>query len=423
MAGWLSSSNNPTSSVADEAAANLGPLNAPPDFLDGSIEATGEGVMRGGAMVARTAMLAGSVVPQALDLITAGDNFSGKSLTQQYFEALDPTITDAVDYWRSDDRTTGTAGRIVGGIAEFALPMMLSGGNPLATAAVTSANVTANTGADLANDGAAAVEAGGVAAVQGAANLIGFGIAMKGKTVLQRAAFGAGSNVAINMPADAASAAILDGADAAANYDPFSVESRAIDLVVGALFGAMAKGDMPRTADIDAAQTVHGVAHAQYDSAPGKLSGAAGARAQMDNMDAYRKAIVDGTDLPEPKRVDFSPDPVREQQKSHARQAFDEADGQLRMQFGEEPAQPRTRPPVFDAPLDAEADASAPLRKFVDENPDMPVAVVDDPDAPDGQARRITAREAFDELEAQRKTDDELSRGYEAAINCFLRGE
>lgn len=421
MAGWLSAGSDANSAIADEAAANLGPLNGPPDFFDGALDATGEGIMRGGAMVARTAMMAGSVVPQALDLVTAGDNYSGRTLTQQYFEALDPTITDAVDYWRPDERTTGTAGRVLGGIAEFGIPLILGGGNPLATAITTSANVTANTGADLANQGATAGEAGGVAAVQGAANLIGVGVAMKGTTILQRAAFGAGTNVAVNMPADAASAAILAGTDAAANYDPFNIESRAIDVVVGALFGAMAKGDVPRTADIDAAQTLHGVAHAQYDSAPGKLAGPVAARAQMDNMDAYRKAIVEGGDLPEPKQVDFKPDPVREQQQAHAREAFDEADGQLRMQFGDEPAKPGARPPVFDAPLDAEADAAAPLRKFVDENPDMPVALQDNPDDA-ASTRRLTAREALDELDAEAKVNDELSRGYEAAINCFLRG-
>lgn len=420
MAGWLSSSGAP-SNVADAAAANLGPLNDDPGFFDNAIGATGEGLMKGGALAAQALMLAGSVVPRAADALLADDNFAGQSLTHQYFAALDDTITDAVEHWTPDARTTGAAGRVLSGIAEFGVPLMLSGGNPLAMAALTSAQATTATGADLARSGATAEQAGGVAAVQGAANLVGFGIATRGATALRRAGAGAAANLAVNVPADMASAEILAGSKLADRYDPANFEARAVDVVVGALFGAMSRGEPVRTRDMDAALTVNRVKHAQDDMAPGILETPAAARAQMDNMTETQRALIDGGDLPVPRPVEFKPDPVREADAARAVRSADEVIEELRadMLDAEVPVTPTGR--LVELPMDIEADVAAPLAKFVDDYPDMPVALVDDPDVPEG-VRRLTARDALDELQAETARDTELAKGYEAAINCFLRG-
>lgn len=434
MAGWLSQASA-TSTVADEAAASLGPANDEPGFFDNALTATGESLLKGGAAAGQTLAMAGAVVPIAIDAFMGNEIGNGPSLVGSYFRSMDDLTGDAIRHWTPDSRTTGTAGRVFGGIAEFAVPLLAGGGNPLATAITTSAQATTATGADLAREGATGAQAGGVAAVQGLANLVGAGFAMRGTTAVRRAAFGAGSNVAINMPADAASAAILEGSESAGRFDPLSVESRAIDLVVGALFGAMARPDAPppKTADLDAALVIQQQQHAQFDTAPGKIETPAAARAQMDNIEAAQRSLLEGTDVPEPKPVTVAPDPVREQQAASRAAAIDEEIAVQRDLFGDivapdavtapEPRPAQAAVAAADAaPGRTDADpAVAALRQAVDSSPDMPVALVDDPDAPDA-VRRVTAREALDEIDAQAKTDDELAGGFNAAINCFLSG-
>lgn len=431
MAGWLQESGS-YSAVEDEInalARSVRPRD--PGFWDNAMTATGEGVMRGGALAAQTAMLAGSVVPQALDLVTAGDNYSGKSLTHRYFETFDETITDAVNHWMPDQRTTGTAGRVLSGLAEFGMPMLLSGGNPLAMAALTSAQVTAATGADIARAGGTAAEAGGVAAVQGAANLAGFGIATMGKTVLQRAAFGAGSNVALNMPADAASQAILGDLKLAEQYNPFNLETRSIDLIVGALFGALARGERPPVRDTDAASTVRLAEHGQTDSSPGILVTPKAKRAHSTELQDMQRKIIEGKPIEgnEGSVVEFKPDQVREEQTRQMALALDdEISAMIRSVVGDELPTKATVAlvkPTSTAQREFESLHADPIMSRADdvlaENPDMPIALQDNPEDP-ASVRRLTAREALDEVKADAAKAEERATGYVAAINCFLRG-
>lgn len=334
MAGWLSQRST-ISSVEEEAIANLAPATTDPEFFDNVPAAVGESLLKGGAAAAQTLHLAGAVVPIAIDKFLGNEVGKGPSLAGSYFEAMDDLDADAVRYWTPDERTTGTAGRVLGGIAEFAVPLLAGGGNPLTTAITTSAQATTSVGADLARAGVSGEQAGGVAAVQGVANLVGAGFATRGTTLMTRAAFGAGANIAVNVPADAASAAILDGTNQSGRFDPLSVEARSVDLIVGALFGAMTRPDMPppKVADIDAALVVQQQQHAQYDAAPGVIDTPAAARAQMDNIEAAQRAIIDGGDPPEPRTVDFKPDPAREQQDAVRRALLEDAVSEYRPYF------------------------------------------------------------------------------------------
>lgn len=425
MAGWLAETGPSAGFAEEEAVANLGPLHQDPGLFKGTGQALGKGVMRGGALAAQTLSLAGSVVPRALDALVGDDNMTGTTLIDKWFAASDETIRGAIDYWTPDARATGKAAQVLGAVSEFAIPLLAGGGNPLATAITTSAQTTAAQGADLVRAGASAEEAGGVAAVQGLANLIGVGVATRGATVLQRAAFGAGSNLAINVPADAASAAILsDNAALADRYDPFNVEARAADLIVGALFGAMTKGPV-KTADLDAALTHRHAAHTQYDTAPGKVTTTAEARAHMEAMETAQADVLAGR-APDVELKGLAPDPVKLQQEASLRAAIDDEAGQMRMLLEDEPLarETPTEGSLRQKVLDSADDLPEPVRRIVDENPDLPLArVMDESEAADGQnVKYQTAREALDEVELEVRQADELSRGYEAAINCFLGG-
>jgi len=425
MAGWLAETGPSAGFAAEEAEANLGPMYQEPGLFKGAGEALGKGVMRGGALAAQTVSLAGSVIPRTLDALVGHDNMTGTSLTDKWFAATDETVRGAIDYWTPDPRTTGKAAQVLGAVSEFAIPMLAGAGNPLATAVTTSAQTTVAQGADLVRAGASAEEAAGVAAVQGLANLIGVGIATKGATVMQRAAFGAGSNLAINVPADAASAAILsDNAQLAQRYNPFNIEARAADLIVGALFGAMTKGPV-KTADMDAALTHRQAAHAQYDAAPGKITSPAEAKAHMDAMETAQADVLAGR-MPDVELKGLAPDPVKLQQEAALRAAIDDETGQLRLMLEDEPLARET--PVEGSMrqmvLQSADDLPEPVQRIVADNPDLPLArVVDDGQPADGQnVKYQTAREALEEVELEARQADELSRGYEAAINCFLGG-
>lgn len=572
MTGWLGGTipASARGAAADEAEANLGPIREEPGFFEGSMAALGSGFMRGGAMTGQAVSMAGSIVPRTLDYMLGNGDGPDETLTDRYFRATDDAVVSAINYWQPDPHTTGTAARVLGSVAEFGIPMMLGGGNPLATAITTSAQVTAGQGADLVRSGASAEEAGGVAAVQGLANLIGVGIATRGATVVQRAAFGAASNVAVNVPADAASSAILaDNPALAERYDPFNVESRAADIIVGALFGAMTRGPV-KTAELDAAATARQVAHTQFDTAPGKFVEPSDANAHAETLRKVQDDILEGREpsLPPDFEVKVRPDPARAEQARNTQEAIETEVAVVRdagdvpprsddakvtairdvgnniIQILDDDGNPigsfvigrtstagpdgssipvirvensgidlpdaigkglgirayveladmalkdggqlwsdrelsadairmyeglkrrgyvveenKSRPPnvtsdgkmvskgnfVFkvtrspegkmavDAPtpetidlprvVDAKDVASVDrvVREIVDANPDQPVAVVTDPDAPDG-VRRLTAREALDEVDVESRQAEELSRGYEAAINCFLSG-
>lgn len=425
MAGWMAETGPGAGFASEEAAANLGPMYQKPGLFKGSLEAGGKGVMRGGALAAQSLSLAGSIVPRTADMLVGNDNLTGKSLTDRWFEASDETIRGAIDYWTPDARTTGKAAQVLGAVSEFAVPLLAGGGNPLATTITTTAQTVTTQGADLVRAGASAEEAGGVAAVQGLANLAGAGIATRGATALQRAAFGAGANVVVNMPADAASAAILEAnPELAQRYDPFNVEARAADLIVGALFGAMTKGPV-KTADLDPALVQRQAAHAQYDAAPGKITSTAEARAHMTALETAQADLLAGR-VPEVELRTLAPDPVKLQQADQLRVALDDEAGQMRMLFDDEPL-PRETPPdasLRQSVLDAADDMPDTVRRIVEENPDLPLArVVDDTQPADGQnVKYQTAKEAMEEMELEVRQADELSRGYEAAINCFLGG-
>lgn len=243
-------------------------------FWDGVPKGIGMGVMRGGAKVGQAVgMAAGGV----LSIIDEG---SGK-LTDPYFRQLDQFVNDAPTFWTPDANTVGTAGRILGGFSEMALPLMAGGGNPsllIGTTEMSGATELSRQGAS--NAGAVA---GGV--IEGAANAIGFKIPFLGRTLATRVLSGMAGNVAVGAGAAGAEKAALNltgDTQLAENIHPLDAEARLIDLLSGAAFGGIAHLGMR-----DAVKTAANAKHFQHDTAPGTP-------ADLEASVAHQAAIDEG---------------------------------------------------------------------------------------------------------------------------------
>ncbi|MGE0373106.1 MAG: hypothetical protein AB7Q01_14660 [Gammaproteobacteria bacterium] len=226
----------------------------------GLVEQGGLGVMRGGAQVARSIGIAAGALVLPF----------GEDVTDDYFEVLDDTLTDAVDYWTPDPRTTTTAGRIVAGLAEAALPLMVGAGSPvplMLDSAMRSAE-------RVADQDAGPIASAAVGTLDAAAIAAGFAIPAVGRTLARSLALGVASNPAIGAATEAAQRTLLEaaGADQAAQqFDPFDLERRGIETLLGLAFGGIAHGLSRRlgTAERDALLTYRNAADIEA-RAPGQ---------------------------------------------------------------------------------------------------------------------------------------------------------
>lgn len=226
--GWASTWDDST------PASSLQPTKAEPPKKggDGIGGALGKGIMSGGASVGRAAELAG-----AAPLVIA-DKVAGTDLAQQYFEAVDPVMQSADDYWRIDPET-GHVGQVAYGLGRIVLPLAAGGGNPTTMMAGEGANA-AVTGVQ---QGATTQEATGAAAM----TALTFGVgAMVPGAVGGNAATKIGSGAAINMAIGAGyregmQAVYADNPDILKTLpgpgDPTAV---ATDATIGAAFGGIA---------------------------------------------------------------------------------------------------------------------------------------------------------------------------------------
>jgi len=426
VSGWLSAFDpNIGRDAYAEAMAN--PV-APPDPgpTDNLGTAIGAGIVRGGASVARAVQLAGAVVP-----ITA-DALLGTNTQSSYFRAMDDSSVRAADYWTPNAQETGSVSRVVGGLAEMALPLMVSGGNPAAMAGITGAAATAGAGIDLARQGADAGAAGGVAAVQGAVTAVSAFMPMFGKSLGAKMALGAGTNLATNVPAAAASQAILGDSNLAAQYDPLDVEARAVDVLTGMLFGGMAH--LGAHADnVDAALTAANSLHAERSTAPGIPHTPADASAHVDALNANVDALSAGDPPAVPSRqISMRPDEQLAQTDEVRILATDSiiADGPGMDDLFDPKFMLDAMPDPLALPVPVKIAASADglqmqgadpvvmaARQAAADNPALLLRIDDGTDA----GHTTTAAAALAQADTEAKAADELSTGFDAAINCFMK--
>jgi hypothetical protein len=110
---------------------------------------TGNYFMRSMAEVGRSASMAAAALPIAADKVVGKDNFSGKSLTDRYFDFHDEVLGRAVDYWTPRPEETGKAGQVVGSLAGGIVQF-------LASPALAVANAQLSTSEDLVRQGVSA---------------------------------------------------------------------------------------------------------------------------------------------------------------------------------------------------------------------------------------------------------------------------
>lgn len=296
----------------DEQAA-LRPLDlstVKPGFFDGLGSAIGSGIMRGGARAGTAALVAGAVpvigrdqylstfaTDDVADFLQAngvaaparGAVTSGQDA---YFENVVEDVGQrAVDAWTPDPTQTGTAGRVLGGLAEIVLPLAAGGGNPSLLAATEGLERPAS----LVKQGVDAKTATAVGAVGAAGTLLGFKLpAAFGTTLTQRLATGAAGNLALGAGTSGIQYAALKSAgnDAqAAMFNPTDAEARTVDLLTGLAFGGLAHAMAPRVplAQRDAVLTARNADKFQRAATdglvPSESANVSGQQALQDAMD------------------------------------------------------------------------------------------------------------------------------------------
>lgn len=264
-----------------------------PGFWHGVPQAIGMGIMRGGVRAAQAVGMAGGGLLSQLE--QDGDQNSPGltpgTLTDPYFRGLDKFVSSAIDYWTPGANEVGTAGRVLGGFSEMALPLMAGGGNP----SLLIGSAAMGTGHDLVQQGVDAKTATGVAVTQAAATGIGFRIPFLGSTLVSRIASGAAGNLAVNAGSAEISHAILQAAgyDAQAkNFDPLDLEARIVDLLSGVAFGGLAHLATPSMRD--AAATAANAKHFQHDTAPGDPADIGASVAHQKAMEAAVRDTLAG---------------------------------------------------------------------------------------------------------------------------------
>lgn len=222
--------------------------NANPGFFAG----TGGGFMSELASAGRSVAIAGGAIPAAIDWAVGDDN-RGEPLADRYFRQVDEYTKGAVDYWKPAPAATGTGGAVLGplagGLVELAAGGGFGAGARASSIALMLARQDIGTAGELVDQGVDATTAQMVGVAQGLATAIGFRLGTYGNSLMKKMASGAAGNLATNVPAAAVSQAALDHGgytEQAKPFNPWDLHARAVDVLMGAVFGAAAHfGERP----------------------------------------------------------------------------------------------------------------------------------------------------------------------------------
>lgn len=270
------------------------PVETGPGFFEGAIKGPAMGLMRG--------------FVNLNDLLLTGVNSvtptSDEDLNQQQ-----QLRESATDFWTPNARTVGTAGRVLGGVAEGLAPLAV----PFAGPALTVGSNTLAAGKRLVDAGVDSPTAGGMAALEGAATAVGLKLPILGGTLAQRLAAGAAGNLALGAGSTAAEHALLDSRgyeELAQNYDPLDGEARAVDVLSGLVFGGLHHLTVP--SERDAVATVNNAKHFQKDTAPGIPAEPAANTAHQNAMSDATEQLMAGEPVnvrEDVTRATFTPRP------------------------------------------------------------------------------------------------------------------
>lgn len=400
------------------------------------------------ASAARSVAVLGGAIPVGVDWLVGDDNMTGKPLADQYFDLIEEPTRRAVEYWRPNPAMTGAGGRVTGAVAGGLVQLAATGGNP----ALMIARQQAGTAAELVDQGVDANTAQTVGLAQGAATAVGFKLASVGNTLAKQMATGAAGNLATNVPAAIASEQVLKAGgydEQAKQFDPLNMEARAVDVLMGAAFGAisyagkrpavMPEPEIPpvKLPPSEQAALLGAASELNWrDSAPGTpktdVDAAMHHNAMLDALESMLKN--------EPVEVSEKVDGAQFEPKPPTPEA--DISGAFREVFGEDmPARqvveepvPELQPVKAVEPLAAQEPAAKPEQPGQMEAPELPEVVAarsaierQSPDAmidigDDTASNLVNMRQAWEQADAELATAKKDSGAFMAAVTCLLGG-
>lgn len=399
-------------------------------------------LMSGLAHAGRSVAITGGAIPAAIDWAIGDDNLSGESLADQYFELVDEPTRAAVEYWKPDPAMASRSGRIVGALGAGIAQLIAAGGNP----ALLAIDQQIGTATDLVDQGVDSTTAQMVGGAQGLATVAGFRLGTYGASLLAKAGSGAAGNLLTNTPAAAASQSVLEAGgydEQAKQFNPWDVEARAIDILMGAAFGAVAHfgpkpADTPTTTE-DAPQAnllpseqadllaANGAKNWAVNVAPGIPDTAADAAKHHNAMSTALEQVMRNEPVNIAEHIDganFRP---------KAGQGPDLL-GYMREEYGAD----------FDAkpvrPMDSDEQASIVTPETTRAAPEVKPEAPEEPEViaarqalerpgsreipmgDDDSPGYVDAKKAWDQADAEVATAKHEGKAYMAAITCLLGG-
>lgn len=425
------------------------PSEAEDEASPGFFAGTGGLFMSELASAGRSVAIAGGAIPAAIDWVVGDDN-KGEPLADRYFRAVDEPTRNAVEFWKPAPAATGVGGRVLGTVAGGLAELAAVGGNP----ALMIARQQIGTAGELVDQGVDATTAQLVGGAQGLATAAGFRLGTVGNTLGKQVASGAAGNLATNIPAAAGSQAILEQSgftEQAKQFNPWDLEARAIDVLMGAAFGAVAHygpkpadtANTPRT-DLPPSQQAEILAAAAarnwaVDTAPGRPATDADLAMHHNAMSTALVQMMRGEPVDVSAHIEGATFSPRESS------GFD-LDAAMREEFGaayDAQKTDLTRPDEAPAPISradvktsrAEADtttAAQAVGKMVEpEEPEIIAARAAIERQPAGEMidlgdadnpMLVDAREAMKQVDEEMRHAKNDAAGFMAAVTCYLGG-
>jgi len=399
--------------------------DVPVDFFDGTDITNSWG--KGSSMLARGAAMAGSVAPIAYDYLFTDDT----EAQDWYFKnVVDDPYESAQNYYKPDGGVVGTGGNILNSVVEM-LPQFVGGGASLV------ASTQLNTGIDLVQQGVDAVTAQGVGAAMGIGTGVGVWLPVIGNTGLQKVLGAAGLNPVVNMVSRAASSGLLESGgyeQQAEQFDPFDMQTIALDAVMGAVFGGFdvaARGaDAPVDWNVIPQKAKDQVAAAKsyinrtQETAPGNPVDIKAQNAHLDAVDTAVTQMIEGKKVDVSAKVaDVEFAPRAKPEIITERLDIDDAVGvpyQAEL-FGTPELKAIELPEDAIMAMDVQSvDPEISMaRQSVEQYGDYEIEVSR---SDDGSPIRVKASELIAKIENDYKADFDIAKAVSAATNCFIGG-
>lgn len=420
--------------------------------FDGFLRGAGLTTMRGLAKTGRAIDLLGSVGPILKDAATGGTE-----LQDRYFKEHDEVWGSAVDYWTPKPNEVGVAGQITGELLSM-LPMVI------ASPSLAVGSLQLGTAEDLVKKGVDATRAQAVGASQAVGLGLGIWMPVLGQNLWQRVVVGgAGFNLAQGVAMRATAGMILEGTEAAKEFEAFDGKALTMDVLLGAAFGgivhlspaaraqgAEAWGRIERWAENltptekSALVAVRLSQHLNVEAAPGVPKSPADVEAHFNRVKTAMEQMqrgqpVEVSDLPEPRFDADEPrmaemarradDLVKEAERARKAEGLpeqpiaepeavraEETEAPAAKPGGSEPPPPRG-PRAAEA-AGAEANpVTIEAERLATEDPDAVLRVGTDAE---GAPIVKTRRQFLDDARADVKRATEEAKLFEVAAACML---